>query len=192
MDGWVMQALICLQVPGCLTEARRCCAEWVLQNLCHLAARLRSDESTGCLWDWFARVMLQEWHPMCEFWLQMQLSPDAGWIGCPACLQTIENTREADVTMVAPGDEEVALDEADDEFAGRRTHIEAQHSTLHTSQHSHSYLTAFRCSHRGDRDLPGWRCAHHVTLTATTLHGTIKLHHTPHHNEFGNFTTLHV
>jgi hypothetical protein len=35
-------------------------------------------------------------------------------------LQTIENTREADVTMVAPGDEEVALDEADDEFAGQR------------------------------------------------------------------------
>jgi hypothetical protein len=34
-------------------------------------------------------------------------------------LQTIENTREADVTMVAPGDEEVALDEADDEFAGQ-------------------------------------------------------------------------
>jgi hypothetical protein len=33
--------------------------------------------------------------------------------------QTLENTREADVTLVAPGDEEVALDEADDEFAGR-------------------------------------------------------------------------
>jgi hypothetical protein len=32
--------------------------------------------------------------------------------------QTLENTREADVTMVSPGDEEVALDEADDEFAG--------------------------------------------------------------------------
>jgi hypothetical protein len=32
--------------------------------------------------------------------------------------QTLENTREADVTMVAPGDEDVALDEADDEFAG--------------------------------------------------------------------------
>jgi len=32
--------------------------------------------------------------------------------------QTLENTREADVTMVSAGDEEVALDEADDEFAG--------------------------------------------------------------------------
>lgn len=27
--------------------------------------------------------------------------------------------READVTMVSAGDEEVALDEADDEFAGK-------------------------------------------------------------------------
>jgi hypothetical protein len=35
-------------------------------------------------------------------------------------IQTIENTREADETMVTPGDEEVALDEADDEFAGAR------------------------------------------------------------------------
>jgi hypothetical protein len=34
------------------------------------------------------------------------------------CLQTLENTREPDVTWVAEGDEEVALDEADDEFAG--------------------------------------------------------------------------
>lgn len=33
--------------------------------------------------------------------------------------QTLENTREADVTMVSAGDEEVVLDEADDEFAGR-------------------------------------------------------------------------
>jgi hypothetical protein len=32
--------------------------------------------------------------------------------------QTLENTREKDVTMVEEGDEEVALDEADDEFAG--------------------------------------------------------------------------
>lgn len=31
--------------------------------------------------------------------------------------KTLENTREADVTMVASGDEDVALDEADDEFA---------------------------------------------------------------------------
>jgi hypothetical protein len=30
----------------------------------------------------------------------------------------LENTREKDVTMVADGDEDVALDEADDEFAG--------------------------------------------------------------------------
>jgi hypothetical protein len=33
-------------------------------------------------------------------------------------LQTLENTREKDVTMVEERDEEVALDEADDEFAG--------------------------------------------------------------------------
>lgn len=33
-------------------------------------------------------------------------------------VQTLGNTREADVTMVAAGDEEIALDEADDEFAG--------------------------------------------------------------------------
>jgi hypothetical protein len=32
--------------------------------------------------------------------------------------QTIENTREKDITMVAPSDEEIAFDEADDEFAG--------------------------------------------------------------------------
>ncbi|KAI8466209.1 MAG: anticodon-binding protein [Monoraphidium minutum] len=35
--------------------------------------------------------------------------------------RTIENTREKDVTMVAPGDEEVALDEDDDEFAAHFT-----------------------------------------------------------------------
>ena len=33
--------------------------------------------------------------------------------------QTLENTREKDETMVQMGDEEVAADEADDEFAGR-------------------------------------------------------------------------
>lgn len=33
-------------------------------------------------------------------------------------VQTLENTRERDVTMVEEGDEDVQLDEADDEFAG--------------------------------------------------------------------------
>jgi hypothetical protein len=37
--------------------------------------------------------------------------------------QTLENTREKDVTMVEEGDEEVALDEADDEFAGEERRI---------------------------------------------------------------------
>ena len=32
-------------------------------------------------------------------------------------LQTIENTREADVTMIAPEDAEVEADDAQDEFA---------------------------------------------------------------------------
>ncbi len=32
-------------------------------------------------------------------------------------MQTIENTREKDVTMVAPEDAEVEADDADDEFA---------------------------------------------------------------------------
>lgn len=40
-------------------------------------------------------------------------------VGLFVCVspQTLENTREKDVTMVAAGDEEVAADEADDEFA---------------------------------------------------------------------------
>ncbi len=33
-------------------------------------------------------------------------------------LQTLENTREKDVTMVQPDDEEVLADEEQDEFAG--------------------------------------------------------------------------
>ena len=32
-------------------------------------------------------------------------------------LQTIENTREKDVTMIAPEDADVEADDADDEFA---------------------------------------------------------------------------
>lgn len=35
------------------------------------------------------------------------------------CIQTIENTREKDETLVNPDDEEVLADEADDEFAGQ-------------------------------------------------------------------------
>lgn len=37
--------------------------------------------------------------------------------------KTLENTREADVTMVSAGDEEVALDEADDEFAAHFSRV---------------------------------------------------------------------
>lgn len=33
-------------------------------------------------------------------------------------MQTIENTREKDVTMIAPDDTEVDADDAQDEFAG--------------------------------------------------------------------------
>lgn len=36
----------------------------------------------------------------------------------PSAPQTLENTREKDETMVAADDEEVAADEAQDEFAG--------------------------------------------------------------------------
>jgi hypothetical protein len=36
----------------------------------------------------------------------------------PGVLQTIESTREADMTMVQPNDEEVAAEEDQDEFAG--------------------------------------------------------------------------
>jgi hypothetical protein len=36
----------------------------------------------------------------------------------PYLPQTLENTREADVTMVMAGDEEVAAEEEQDEFAG--------------------------------------------------------------------------
>lgn len=35
-------------------------------------------------------------------------------------MQTIENTREKDETVVAADDEEVQADEAQDEFAGRQ------------------------------------------------------------------------
>ena len=38
-------------------------------------------------------------------------------------LQTIENTREKDVTMIAPDDTEVDADDAQDEFAGEVLHI---------------------------------------------------------------------
>ncbi len=38
--------------------------------------------------------------------------------GNPFSAQTLENTREADDTMVAPDDDEVMADENDDEFAG--------------------------------------------------------------------------
>ena len=34
------------------------------------------------------------------------------------CLQTIENTRVKDVTIIAPDDDEVDADDAQDEFAG--------------------------------------------------------------------------
>ena len=34
-------------------------------------------------------------------------------------MQTIENTREKDVTMIAPDDAEVDADDAQDEFAGK-------------------------------------------------------------------------
>lgn len=50
-------------------------------------------------------------------------------VGCCCCcgvLQTLENTREKDVTMVEEGDEEVQLDEADDEFAGEMMKQEQQ------------------------------------------------------------------
>lgn len=54
--------------------------------------------------------------------LLLLLTPSQPFTHCLAVVrptQTLENTREADVTMVSAGDEEVALDEADDEFAGR-------------------------------------------------------------------------
>ncbi len=37
-------------------------------------------------------------------------------------MQTIENTREKDVTMIAPDDVEVDADDAQDEFAGEVPH----------------------------------------------------------------------
>ena len=38
-------------------------------------------------------------------------------------MQTIENTREKDVTMIAPDDAEVDADDAQDEFAGLALHL---------------------------------------------------------------------
>ena len=38
-------------------------------------------------------------------------------------MQTIENTREKDVTMIAPDDTEVDADDAQDEFAGEALHL---------------------------------------------------------------------
>lgn len=40
-----------------------------------------------------------------------------------ATVQTIENTREKDVTMIAPDDAEVDADDAQDEFAGNILHF---------------------------------------------------------------------
>jgi len=45
-------------------------------------------------------------------------------------LQTIENTREADVTMVQPDDEEVAAEEDQDEFAGAGASMEYEKGVL--------------------------------------------------------------
>ena len=43
----------------------------------------------------------------------------AGGVPSPPCsLQTIENTRVKDVTVIAPDDDEVDADDAQDEFAG--------------------------------------------------------------------------
>jgi hypothetical protein len=50
------------------------------------------------------------------------ISPPAGRVHTPSPAypaQTIENTREKDETMVQADDEEVAVDEEQDEFAGR-------------------------------------------------------------------------
>jgi hypothetical protein len=53
-------------------------------------------------------------------------------------VQTLENTRERDVTMVEEGDEDVQLDEADDEFAGE--------TFLDAGQHSHFLWCPFHTS----------------------------------------------
>ena len=45
--------------------------------------------------------------------------PPADGVPSPLCfLQTIENTRVKDVTIIAPNDNEVDADDAQDEFAG--------------------------------------------------------------------------
>ena len=46
-------------------------------------------------------------------------------------LQTIENTREKDETLVQPEDEEVIADEAEDEFAGLHCNIQNLASLHH-------------------------------------------------------------
>lgn len=53
-------------------------------------------------------------------------------------MQTIENTREKDVTMVAPDDAEVEADDADDEFASETPPV----FLVITSYLSSAYLTA--------------------------------------------------
>lgn len=46
-------------------------------------------------------------------------------------MQTIENTREKDVTMVAPDDAEVEADDADDEFASEKPPIMSLFTVLY-------------------------------------------------------------
>lgn len=49
-------------------------------------------------------------------------------------VQTIENTREKDVTMIAPDDEEVDADDAQDEFAGQRFTLRAHFHSYHNTE----------------------------------------------------------
>lgn len=77
-----------------------------------------------------AHHTLSKMKPLAPFWAEgaqaagrqglFLFRPELSWEGISSIplLQTIENTREADVTMVQPDDEEVAAEEDQDEFAG--------------------------------------------------------------------------
>jgi ribosome production factor 1 len=62
---------------------------------------------------------------------------------CPPRAQTIENTREADATLVVPGDEEVTADVADDEFAAHFNREQPPSLLVTTSRKPSAAMFAF-------------------------------------------------